>query len=463
MLGEQLATTRILPPGVANDTAVSLAEAVGMGLDPWQSEILIESNRRDHSGHRTARQVVALVPRQNGKSYLVCARILAGALLYDDALTLYSAHEYRTAREVWAVLEGICHSDYMQPLIWDYPRGIKTRGGFEEITFHNGARAKLIARTRRSTRGMSPDCIIFDEAFSVSDEVVNAAIPSMSARPDPQVWYLSSAGTWESFVLMRLRARGHEPATAGMAYWEWHGSPDDNIHDQAVWARCNPGYGRRLTEASIRLELGTLSTRAFQRERLGIWQESTVDSVLRDEEIEALTVDVPRPPTGGEPIGWGVDVAWDRSSAAIAAAFRLDGVLTVTAVDVRPGASWALERLAQLDQLYGIDGLAFDTRGGLADLMDRAERDYEIALQPLRANEYPAACAALVQRVTERSVHFGRAPALLADAGSAVSKSLTGGWVWDRKTASPPTALIAATCALYALEHGEGGAAVGVF
>jgi len=430
-----------------------------MPLDPWQKEILCESART--TGNRwSAFEVAALVPRQNGKSYLVAMRALAGALIYGEKLIIYSAHEYRTAQETWRLVRDICDSDVMRP----YIKRIRLMAGGELIEFNNGARFKMIARTRTSGRGFSPDCLLLDESFALSADVMAALVPSVAARPNPQIWYLSSAGTWESQVLLELRRRGHSKSTNSFAYWEWHADPTSDYRDPRVWAGTNPAYGRRLTHHSISRELESMSKRAFCRERLGIWSESTVETVLAEDAINALTIESPPPPTDGRHMGWGVDAAWDRTGGAICVAFHADdGQPLVALVDARPGAGWIPERLAELSERYEIESVAFDARGGITDLMDRANRDHAIELAPMRHQDYPAACANLAQRVTDRSMHFGNAPMLISDAINATAQTTSNGWIWNRKVTTPPTHLIASTAALWALEHSDGGAGVAVY
>lgn len=459
LYGSQTATTRIVPHGRADSDARDLATAAGLPGDPWQDEILTDGARM--VGDRwSAFEVVVIAPRQNGKSYLVVRRALAGALLYGERLILYSAHEYRTAQETWRLMRDVCESDLIAP----YVSKIRTVAGGETIEFANGARFKPIARTRTSGRGFSPDCLLMDESFALSAEVVAAQMPGVSARPNPQIWYLSSAGTWESEVLLSLRRRGHAGHTKSFGYWEWHADADDDYRDPRIHAKANPAYGRRLMPAAVMRELEAMPRRAFLRERLGIWSETTVETVFTEEQINTLTVDSPAPPRDGRAIGWGVDAAWDRTGAAIAAAFYgNDGIPVVVLVDVRPGAGWVPERLATLDERYGIAAVAYDARGNITDLMDRVEREHAITLEPLRFTEYPAACANLAQRVTDGSIRFGNAPMLISDLLGASAQTTGSGWVFSRKSATPPTQLIAATAALASLERTNDAASVAVF
>src|SRR5262245_59579896 len=208
-----------------------------------------------------------MVPRQNGKSYLILARALAGVLLYGERLILYSAHEYRTAQETWRMMRDLCESDVMRP----YVKRVRIVAGGESVEFHNGARFKLIARTRSPGRGFSPDTLLLDEGFALNPDVIASVIPSMAARPNPQVYYFSSAGTWESEVLLGLRRRGHAKTARNYGYWEWHAEEGDDFEDPRIHRKANPAYGIRISPESIIRELESMSTKTFGRERLGVW------------------------------------------------------------------------------------------------------------------------------------------------------------------------------------------------
>lgn len=433
-----------------------MAEAVGVStLDPWQREILTDAARKHHD-RWSAFEVVALVPRQNGKTFLIALRALAGCLLYGERLVLYSAHEYRTAQETWRLMMDLCETDAVKPYLARVPL---RRSGSEEIEFTNGSRFKLIARTRSSGRGFSPDTLLLDEAFALSSDVMSAVLPSVVARPNPQVWYFSSAGTWESEVLLGLRRRGHSGVADDMAYWEWHADPSADLADPRTWACVNPAYGRRLSRQSIAREHQTMTPKAFARERCGIWSETATEAVFREHEITDNVVPVPPRPPRDRFVGWGVDVAGDRSGSAICAAYRDDnGCAVLVLVESRAGASWLPERMSELWDDHDVDGFAYDHHGGITDLMERAEREWSVPVLALKHAQYPTACANIAQRVSEGVVRWANAPALITDAVSGTARHTATGWVWDRKVVTPPTHLIAATCALYALEANDGGA-----
>jgi len=98
-----------------------------------------------------------------------------------------------------------------------------------------------------------------------------ALLPTLSARPDPQVWYTSTAGGQESVQLGRVRARGVAGGDPSLAFMEW--SADEDAYDPVSredWARANPGLGIRITPDYIEREMAALGPEAFARERLSI-------------------------------------------------------------------------------------------------------------------------------------------------------------------------------------------------
>jgi phage terminase large subunit-like protein len=94
----------------------------------------------------------------------------------------------------------------------------------------------------------------------------------LSARPDPQVWYTSTAGGPGSIQLGRVRKRGFAGDDPSLAFMEW--SADEHGYDvasRADWARANPGlHTGRISEEYIAKELAALGPVAFARERLSV-------------------------------------------------------------------------------------------------------------------------------------------------------------------------------------------------
>jgi len=91
---------RVAPAARRNDAAlvVDLAAAYGTQLDPWQVDVLRAGCGVRPDGSWAADTVCCNTARQNGKSLVLTARALAGALLFGEKVIICSAHEQKTSR-----------------------------------------------------------------------------------------------------------------------------------------------------------------------------------------------------------------------------------------------------------------------------------------------------------------------------------------------------------------------------
>jgi hypothetical protein len=113
--------------------------------------------------------------------------------------------------------------------------------------------------------------VILDEAYQLGGREMAALLPTLSARPDPQVWYTSTAGSPDSVQLGRVRSRGLAGGDPSLAFLEW--SVDDGCYDPASpvdWAKSNPGLGIRIEPDYVRREQAALGADEFARERLSV-------------------------------------------------------------------------------------------------------------------------------------------------------------------------------------------------
>jgi phage terminase large subunit-like protein len=173
----------------AGQEAIELAATAGLQLDPWQRNILRHSLGERTDGTWTAFEVAVIVSRQNGKGAILEARELAGLILFGERLILHSAHEMKTASEAFRrVRDLFTNYDDLRRRV----AKVTLQRGDEGIELKNGARLRFVARSPGSGRGFSGDCVILDEAYAVTADQIDAMLPTLSARPNPQVWYTSS-------------------------------------------------------------------------------------------------------------------------------------------------------------------------------------------------------------------------------------------------------------------------------
>ena len=272
LLGDQRPRLCSVPPSVASEgeRAADLAEAAGLHLDDWERWVLEQGLGRQADDQWAAFEKALIVSRQNGKGAILEALELA-ALFLDDfgaELILHSAHEFKTASEAFRRIQGRIEN---HPSFRRRVRQVYLQRGAESIELRNGKRLRFIARSSGSGRGFSADLVILDEAYELGDAAMAALLPTLSARPNPQIWYTSTAGLPTSTQLGLVRSRGIRGDDPSLAFMEWSADRDDyDPADPACWAQANPGMPERIRPEHIAKERAALAPAEFARERLSI-------------------------------------------------------------------------------------------------------------------------------------------------------------------------------------------------
>lgn len=433
-------------PG-AGQEATELAASAGLHLDPWQAEALDVALGERADGRWAATEVGLICPRQNGKGSILEARELAGLFLFGERLILHSAHEFKTAAEAFLRIKVLIQQtpdlDRRVHKMWE-------AHGSEGLELKDGARLRFVARSKGSGRGFSGDCIILDEAYELSAKAVAALIPTLSARPNPQLWYTSSAPLDQegSAVLRRLCKRGRKGA-ARLAYMEWCARQDAALDDRTEWASANPGLGVRVSEEFVETELGALSPDDFARERLGIWDEDESGNQIIPPEAWAACLDRKSGPTG--PVSFALDVAPDRGMASIAVAGESGrGGVHVEVVEHKQGTAWLAERAAELQSRWG--GKMAIAKGSPAWSLEDELLDAKVELLPVSTVEHAQACGALFDDIMEHRLrHNGGQPELDVAVAGADRRMYEDAWLWRRRTSSVDISpLVAVTLARWA-------------
>jgi hypothetical protein len=367
--------------GVAE--VVNVSRLAGIELDPWQQFQLQHGLGESPDWkcpkcvHRTrgfarcpkhpseapihpwaAFEVASIVPRQNGKSELLIARMLGGLFVFEEPLQIYSAHLFDTSMEVMRRLVSVVeNTDELRAEVkhrGSRMTGIKYSHGEEGIELQNGLRIRFKARTGGGGRGFSCDCLYLDEAMILPESFLGATVPTLSARANPQIWLAGSAPdqyepTHDGVVLAKRRQRALAGGDESLAYFEHSAegdSPDavgrDVLDDPAQWELANPGLGIRIAGEYVASERRAMGARQFAVERLGIGDWPDVEEGS-DEVISAQAwSDLEDEDSGvSGSVCLAYDVTPDRSRAAIAmAGMRDDGLLHVEVIAHRAGTGW---------------------------------------------------------------------------------------------------------------------------
>jgi hypothetical protein len=477
LLGE--AQPRILWTPVAASSAgreaAELAASAGLDLDPWQRFVLDQALGEDEQGRWAAFEVGLLVSRQNGKGSILEAVELAGLYLFGEDLIVHSAHEFKTAQEGFRRVLGLVeNTDALRRRV----KRVRTSHGEEGVELLTGQRLRFLARSTGSGRGFSGDRVILDEAQHLGDEGVEAIMPTMSARPNPQLWYAATAADKDLAPcgpLARVRRRGIKGGDRGLCYLEWSIDPHgefcqpgcavhDNPSDVRAWARANPGLGIRLSVEHTAREYASMSASGFARERLGVgnWPTDEAAWAVVSEPAWAALAD---PASQVEhPVCFAADVTPDRSFGAVAVAGRRgDGLVHVEVTDHRAKTSWMVERLVELAGRWPNCGVVVDGAGQAGSLLAPLEEagfvatnaaakpPDGVALVKPTAQQAAQACGHFYELAVDAKTlrHLGQPELAVALAG-AQQRPLGDAWAWARKTSSVDISpLVAVTLAAW--------------
>ena len=355
------------PAGVTSSAgreAVELAALAGLVLDPWQQYALEVALGERSDGRWAAFEVGVVVPRQNGKGSILEARELAGLFLFGERLILHSAHEFKTAAEAFLRVKALVdNTDELRKQV----ARVRTSHGDEGIELRSGARLRFVARSRGSGRGFSGDCVILDEAYNLGPEAMGALLPTLSARPNPQVWYTSSAPMSTSVQLHAVRRRAVAGVSERLAYLEWSAAEGCDPSDRSVWAQANPALGLRVQPEFVSAEIDAMPAAEFLRERLGIPDPEP------DQEGNVIPLDRwrvladPASEWVGQPVGV-ADVSPGGGCSLVLVGVRADGVRHLELVDHRPGTGWVAARRDELSRRYGVQVWVRDPAGPAVEL-----------------------------------------------------------------------------------------------
>lgn len=280
LLGEAPPRVLVEPTGArANswEDVADLSAQAGIVLDGWQELILKAAmgERRDNTW--AAKRVGVTVPRQNGKSQLLVARALAGAVLFGEKKIVISAHQQDTAREAFNKLTEILE-DERNGWLMDRvkPNGIMNAINREQVKFKNGATIQFKARSGAAGKGFSSDCLMLDEAQILSQRAWVSINSTMSAMQNPQVWLLGTSPQAEddSEVFESIRSAAIEGRSSTAAWCEWGAdtsAPDyDPASEYTRWT-ANPAWNTRINHEVVDGEFETYAPDKFAQDRLGVW------------------------------------------------------------------------------------------------------------------------------------------------------------------------------------------------
>lgn len=453
-----------------------IAEILGTPLMPWQrlvADVALEVD--PDTGLLVYRQVGLTVPRQSGKTTLLLAVMVHRALGFGAKQNIiYTAQTRGAARKKWedehvASLEAT-------PLRKLF--NVRRQLGQEAIRWRNGSKHGIESNTEKAAHGETLDLGVIDEAFGQEDDRLEQAFkPAMITRPQPQLWFNSTAGSTKSAYLRAKVEEGRAMVRAGvptaMCYFEWSAPGKNDPEgaadpaDPATWWACMPALGHTVTEAAVRAELESMKLPEFRRAFLNQWPTDAPEEWLVITEPRWRALADPRSEIVG-PLALCADVTPDRSAGAIAVAgLRADGLLHVEVIDARPGTGWMVARIRELDDTWHPCAVVVDVGGPAGSLLAALERAGVEVVKPT-VREVAQACGAFYDAVMpppegqpaylagdpppvwEPTLRHLDQPEMAAALAGAQKRPLGESWAWARKGLSVDISpLVAATLAAW--------------
>lgn len=434
-----------------------LAAASGKPFMPWQRQVTNVALEVDDNGRFCYQLVLVTVPRQSGKTTLFGAVLDHRALITPRARCWFTQQSGKHAVD-WLINE---HWPLLAPFV---PKvHLRRAAGSEHIKWlPSGGMIRPFPPTPDGLHGKTSDLVVIDEPWAFDlvrgQQLDQAIVPTQAARPNAQVWKVSTAGdatsTWWLGTVEAGRAAVTAGRTSGVAYFEWSCPNSLDPTEPASWPAYHPAYGRTIGPEAMRAALDMLGPDEFARAYGNRWVSTTARVIPLGAWRACQDPEAPLPPVGGVSLAF--DVAVDRSDAAIVAAWRDEtGIAHVEVADQRPGVGWLPERLTELVARWQPRAIGYDAAGPALDVADVIIRGGHI-LEGLKAREYAAACAGLLEAlIAEPSLVKVRPhPALDAAANDAARRQLGDAWAWGRRqSAGSLAALTAATVAVWVWDH----------
>lgn len=477
LLGVERPRVEVCPAAVdsfGDEVTAWLAEAAGLVMEPWQAAGLrtMLSTRAD--GKWACFEYGEICARQNGKTLLFMARALAGLLLLGEQLVIWSAHEYKTAMRSFLDLRNVLYTlgervrDNVIAIDGVEVKVNNTNGEESFERLDTGAQIKMVARSKGSGRGFSIDCLLIDEAFAFTRPQQSALMPTLSARPNPQICYASSPplDRWSGEPLFALRRRAESGGDGALGWRDWglsgdldelaRMSEDDRVvflDDRERWAATNPALGRgRVSEESILRNRRTLSDEDFARECLGVWPVPAAEAGGEIPPVSWRAAADSESQFSGRP-AFAVDIPDDRSGASILlAARRPDGLAHLEVFDDRAGLGWVVDRCAELHARAEPVAFAVDPTSPAGSLtMEMRARGLTVV--EVTGREYVQACGEFFDAVIDGRVRHRDQPQLNRAVAVAKRRDVgDGAWAWARRRSGADIrAVVAATLAYHAL------------
>src|SRR6516165_1618654 len=209
-----LATARTASRATFGPAVAELAAATGKPFMAWQRQVADVALEVDEAGRFCYQLVLVTVPRQAGKTTLF------GAVLDHRALVVARARCWFTQQSGKHAVDWLINEHW--PLLGPFVPKVHLRraAGSEHIKWlPSGGLIRPFPPTPDGLHGKTSDLVVVDEPWSFDPvrggQLDQAIVPTQAARPNAQVWKLSTAGDANSVWWLGTVEAGRAATTAG--------------------------------------------------------------------------------------------------------------------------------------------------------------------------------------------------------------------------------------------------------
>lgn len=428
---------RVAPPVPASSSAkfTTAAKALGIKLFPWQ-KIAGRYLAALEDKHWRYREVGIVVARQNGKTELLLPRIKMS--LDRGERILHTAQNRTLPRQVFIrIAQALDASEVVN---------IRYANGQEQIQMRNGGSYTIIA-PQRGARGLSADTLIFDEVREFEDfDIIAAATPTLTASSNPQIIYLSNAGSDASVVLNDLKRRGEDGGGDDLAYLEWSAAMERSIDDRAGWAEANPALGHLGNmQAFLEQRYSSLPTPDFETEHLCRWVASMQPKLVSDAAWMQCRTTIEADPSRPS-IGFNMDPSGKRASAVMAWQLT-DGRIACVELLEAHGDPIDLPRLGE--ELKALSAKHGAKKAAFASWTDKDLARYVPRSEPLDGKEFANASENFARLIMSGRLAWDGANHITDDLSWTARKPHDSG-AWMAVPATPERSVTAVLAAVRA-------------
>lgn len=433
-----------------------VAARAGIHYDLWQQGLLTLMLATRSDGLYACGEGGATVSicRQVGKTYTIGTCTLMLCLIHPGMKVLWTAHRTRTSDETFRSLTGMAQNRTLAR----YVANIRRANGQQEIELRNGSRIMFGAREQGFGRGFDQvDMEIFDEAQILTVKALDDMIPATNTARNPLVILMGTppkpGDPCEVFADKRAQA---QTGRDGMLYVELAADRDADPDDRAQWAKANPSYPTRTTDAAIQRMRSLLGEDSFRREGLGIWDQTSTPDVI-DPNLWAASA-TETPDLDGL-VGYALDMNPERTSLAIGGAIlHKDGSVHIELKrfedTTHQGLRWAVDWIAE--HWPRTAAVVIDRQSPAMGLLDDLKHAH---VRPIltEANDMGRACGRFIDLLHDhRLTHLpdSHQPALALAVKNATIRRIgtQGAFAWNKlATDNDISPLVAVTLAAYGL------------